>query len=156
MAGFRAESDSGGVRAGGRLEATCKFKSTEREVSIMAACRAESDSGGVRAGDRLKATCEFGSPEREASTMAACRAESDSGGVRAGDRLEATCEFDSTEREAVTTAGATHAHEMCNLYMMMWSELPVFMTCSGAGTHGDEPSINPSGAGAAFTLDPML
>ena len=112
----------------------------------------------MHAGDRLEATCEFDSTEREASTMAASRvrAESDSGGVRAGDRLEATCEFDSTEREAVTTAGATHHHEMCNLYMMMWSELPVFMTCSGAGTHGDEPSINPSGAGAAFTLDPIL
>ena len=67
----------------------------------------------------------------------------------AGDRLEATCNFDSSEREAVTMAGATHHHEMCNLYMMMWSELPVFMTCSGAGVHGDQPAINPSGAGAA-------
>ncbi len=37
---------------------------------------------------------------------------------------------------------------MCNLYMMMWSELPVFMTCGGGGPHGDTPSVNPAGAGA--------
>ncbi len=32
--------------------------------------------------------------------------------------------------------------------MMMWSELPVFMTCGGGGPHGDTPSVNPAGAGA--------
>lgn len=26
-------------------------------------------------------------------------------------------------------AGSTHSDEMCNLYMMMWSELPVFFNC---------------------------
>jgi len=65
-----------------------------------------------------------------------------------GDRLEATCDYNSTERSEITTAGSTHHHEMCNLYMMMWSELPVFMTCGGGGPHGDTPSVNPAGAGA--------
>ena len=46
-----------------------------------------------------------------------------------GQRLEATCAFNSMERSDVTWAGATHHHEMCNLYMIMWSELPVFINC---------------------------
>ena len=76
--------------------------------------------------------------------------------MQAGDRLEATCEFDASERDAMTPAGSTHLHEMCNLYMMMWSELPVFMTCSGAGSHGDQPSIEPNGAGAVKPDVPLV
>ncbi|BDA41933.1 probable peptidyl-glycine alpha-amidating monooxygenase [Coccomyxa sp. Obi] len=64
-----------------------------------------------------------------------------------GQVLEATCDFDSTERTEVTHAGSTHHAEMCNLYMMMWSELPVFMTCSGQGTWGDTPSVDMHGPG---------
>ncbi len=44
-------------------------------------------------------------------------------------------------------AGSTHHNEMCNLYMMMWSELPVFHTCSGGGQHGDGPFLDPAGPG---------
>ena len=64
-----------------------------------------------------------------------------------GDTLEATCHFNSLERETVTSAGSTHHDEMCNLYMMMWSELPVFLTCSGGGTWNDAPYINMHGPG---------
>ncbi|KAK9908849.1 hypothetical protein WJX75_003782 [Coccomyxa subellipsoidea] len=64
-----------------------------------------------------------------------------------GQVLEATCDFDSTERTEVTHAGSTHHHEMCNLYMMMWSELPVFMTCSGQGTWSDAASVELHGPG---------
>ncbi len=66
-----------------------------------------------------------------------------------GQVLEATCDFDSTERTEVTHAGSTHHHEMCNLYMMMWSELPVFMTCSGQGTWSDTPSVDIYGPGTS-------
>ncbi len=64
-----------------------------------------------------------------------------------GDTLEATCDFNSLERETVTSAGSTHHDEMCNLYMMMWSELPVFLTCSGGGTWNDAPYTNMHGPG---------
>ena len=64
-----------------------------------------------------------------------------------GEVLEATCDFDSTERTEVTTAGSTHHNEMCNLYMMMWSELPVFLTCGGGGRFGDSANIDPNGPG---------
>jgi len=67
--------------------------------------------------------------------------------ILAGETLEATCDFNSLERETVTSAGSTHHDEMCNLYMMMWSELPVFMTCSGGGTWNDNAYVNMHGPG---------
>lgn len=76
----------------------------------------------------------------------------------AGDTLQATCNFNSLEREEVTSAGATHHDEMCNLYMMMWSELPVFMTCSGGGPFHNLPYVNihGPGQGPAHKPDPCL
>lgn len=73
-----------------------------------------------------------------------------------GDVLEATCDYDSMERHEVTHAGATHHNEMCNLYMMMWSELPAFMTCSGQGTWQDSPSVNLHGPGVNHCLGPPI
>lgn len=64
-----------------------------------------------------------------------------------GETLEATCDFNSLEREAVTSAGSTHHDEMCNMYMMMWSELPVFLTCGGGGPWNDAPYTNMHGPG---------
>ena len=54
-----------------------------------------------------------------------------------GQKLEATCYFNSMERDDVTWAGATHHHEMCNLYMITWSELPVFLSCYDSFTSVD-------------------
>jgi len=54
-----------------------------------------------------------------------------------GQRVEATCDFDSRGRSEVTHAGATHHNEMCNLYMIMWSELPVFISCYDGFTSVD-------------------
>ena len=62
----------------------------------------------------------------------------------AGDVLEATCDFDSTGVSHGVSAGGTHHDEMCNLYFMMWSELPIFYTCFNSGT-----SFDRHGAGAA-------
>lgn len=72
-----------------------------------------------------------------------------------GQVLEATCDFDSTERTEVTHAGATHHNEMCNLYMMMWSELPIFMTCGGGGAWQDSPGVDRHGPGVAPPLMSM-
>lgn len=78
-----------------------------------------------------------------------------------GQKLQATCQFNSTERDDVTWAGATHHHEMCNLYMIMWSELPVFINCydnftavdyHGAGLPLPHDSLIPS---APFLLQEM-
>ncbi len=54
-----------------------------------------------------------------------------------GQKLEATCAFNSMEREDTTWAGATHHHEMCNLYMITWSELPIFINCYDSFTSVD-------------------
>ena len=58
-----------------------------------------------------------------------------------GQRLEATCAFNSMERADATWAGATHHHEMCNLYMIMWSELPVFINCYDSHTAVDRHGV---------------
>ena len=59
-----------------------------------------------------------------------------------GQILRATCDYNSMERTEPTYAGATHHNEMCNLYMIMWSELPVFWSC-----HGNWLAADPHGPG---------
>lgn len=58
----------------------------------------------------------------------------------AGETLQATCEYDSRTMSHAVRSGATHHDEMCNLYFMMWTELPIFITCfnhfSTAERHG--------------------
>ena len=40
--------------------------------------------------------------------------------------------FDSSTQTHPVNAGATHNDEMCNLYLMLYSQLPYFMSCYGA------------------------
>ena len=47
----------------------------------------------------------------------------------AGETLEATCDFDSRTVSHTVRSGTTHHDEMCNLYFMMWTEMPVFLNC---------------------------
>ena len=61
--------------------------------------------------------------------------------VRPGDTLKATCLFDSTSVKKSVNAGATHNDEMCNLYLMLYSQLPYFMACYGS------PQIEKHGMG---------
>lgn len=68
-----------------------------------------------------------------------------------GQRLEATCQFNSMERDDITWAGATHHHEMCNLYMITWSEMPVFLNCYDSFT-----SMDYHGAGVLSKLWPSV
>ena len=68
-----------------------------------------------------------------------------------GDTLTQACVFNSSERATATHAGATHGDEMCNLYLMAWSESPSFASCGGhaiafVDAHG--PGALP-GAGSA-------
>ncbi|KAK9800913.1 hypothetical protein WJX73_010392 [Symbiochloris irregularis] len=46
-----------------------------------------------------------------------------------GETLEATCDYDSRSVSHVVRAGSTHHDEMCNLYFMMWTEMPIFLSC---------------------------
>ncbi|PSC71645.1 peptidyl-glycine alpha-amidating monooxygenase [Micractinium conductrix] len=46
-----------------------------------------------------------------------------------GDQLAMACNFDSTNKTKEVQAGHTSSHEMCNLYLMLYSHLPVFMWC---------------------------
>lgn len=62
--------------------------------------------------------------------------------IRPGDRLRTTCDFNSTEVAEAVTAGHTAAHEMCNLYLMLYGELPYFMWCVDNGEW-----IEPAGPG---------
>ena len=64
-----------------------------------------------------------------------------------GQTLEATCDFNSTERTTPTSAGATHHNEMCNLYMILWSELPVFMSC-----YGQHATVDRNGPGTRLFI----
>ena len=52
--------------------------------------------------------------------------------IRPGDTLKATCMFDSSGVTKAVNAGATHNDEMCNLYLMLYSQLPFFMACYGS------------------------
>ena len=52
--------------------------------------------------------------------------------IRPGDTLKATCMFDSSSVTDTVYAGATHNDEMCNLYLMLYSQLPFFMACYGS------------------------
>ena len=63
-----------------------------------------------------------------------------------GDHLEATCDFETKGTNHVVSAGGSHHNEMCNLYFMMWSELPVFLTCFNNG-----PSFERHGPGELGT-----
>ena len=46
-----------------------------------------------------------------------------------GDRIKATCAFDSSSMTTAVHAGHTSSDEMCNFYLMVYSELPFFMWC---------------------------
>lgn len=51
--------------------------------------------------------------------------------IRPGENLRVTCDFNSTSVNHTVTAGPTHNHEMCNMYMMTYSEVPHFLYCAG-------------------------
>ncbi|KAL4858006.1 Peptidyl-glycine alpha-amidating monooxygenase A [Chlorella vulgaris] len=69
-----------------------------------------------------------------------------------GDRLAMACHFNSSEVGHVVVSGAAHSDEMCNLYLMLYGQLPIFMWCmdgsewvelGGAGGMSDESQLVP-------------
>lgn len=76
--------------------------------------------------------------------------------VHHGDRLKVTCDFDSTGQTTVVVAGATHEHEMCNLYLMVYAPLPHLQMCSNGMTFGgyDNPGTLPMAG--KFVLEPTF
>ena len=64
--------------------------------------------------------------------------------IRPGDKLRATCVFDTTERLTTTNAGWGHGDEMCNLYLMVHAEEPMYMSCSGGSEDGGKFRVDHS------------
>jgi len=52
--------------------------------------------------------------------------------VSAGDALRVTCSFDTTNETAVVNAGFGASHEMCNMYVMVYSDEPQYLSCLGS------------------------
>ena len=60
-----------------------------------------------------------------------------------GDRLTVTCDFNSTVQKQSVAAGPTHEHEMCNMYLMVYSNMPHIEMCAdGTGLVGDQSPGN--------------
>lgn len=58
-----------------------------------------------------------------------------------GDRIKATCQFNSQNSNVPVAAGHTSSDEMCNLYLMVYGELPHFAWCVHDSTWiADEPA----------------
>jgi hypothetical protein len=71
-----------------------------------------------------------------------------------GDPLSVTCVFDSSGVDHPVQAGPTHDHEMCNMYLMVYSTLPHIEMCNdGAGMVSDAQPGNLPTSGVAL-LDP--
>ncbi|KAI8471286.1 MAG: PHM/PNGase F domain-containing protein [Monoraphidium minutum] len=72
-----------------------------------------------------------------------------------GDPLTVTCAFDSSGVDRVVSAGPTHDHEMCNMYLMVYSAIPHIEMCNdGEGIVSDaQPGSLPRGA--ALLPDPF-
>jgi hypothetical protein len=51
--------------------------------------------------------------------------------VTSGDALRVTCSFDTRNESSVVSAGFGAAHEMCNMYIMVYSDEPQYLSCLG-------------------------
>jgi hypothetical protein len=71
-----------------------------------------------------------------------------------GERLNVSCEFDSSDRDAPVSAGPDHVHEMCNMYLMVYSALPHLEMCSDGATWADEASPGNLRRGDSVVPDP--
>ena len=54
--------------------------------------------------------------------------------VAPGQRLRATCRFNASDAPSDVTAGPTSAHEMCNLYLLFYADVPASLSCYGPGS----------------------
>ncbi|KAF8067346.1 pam-b [Scenedesmus sp. PABB004] len=72
-----------------------------------------------------------------------------------GDRLTVACDFDSSDKTVAVGAGPTHEHEMCNMYLMVYSPLPHIEMCSDGSSMVDERSPGNMPRAAALLPDPF-
>ncbi|GBF95833.1 peptidyl-glycine alpha-amidating monooxygenase A precursor [Raphidocelis subcapitata] len=70
--------------------------------------------------------------------------------IHPGDPLTVTCLFNSSAVDHPVSAGPSHDHEMCNMYLMVYSAIPHIEMCSdGEGLVADtQPGNLPRAAGA--------
>eukprot|EP00887_Chlorella_sp_A99_P001399 scaffold8.g1399.t1 len=69
-----------------------------------------------------------------------------------GDRLQMACKFNSEKEGAAVSAGHTSKNEMCNMYLMVYGQLPFFMWC--VDNHEWIQLDGPGGASASSRLLP--
>jgi peptidylamidoglycolate lyase len=72
-----------------------------------------------------------------------------------GDHLTVACDFDSSDKSVTVGAGPTHEHEMCNMYLMVYSALPHIEMCSDGSSMVDERSPGNMPRAAALLPDPF-
>jgi hypothetical protein len=72
-----------------------------------------------------------------------------------GDHLTVACDFDSSDKSVSVGAGPTHEHEMCNMYLMVYSALPHIEMCSDGSSMVDERSPGNMPRAAALLPDPF-
>ncbi|WIA13049.1 hypothetical protein OEZ86_006342 [Tetradesmus obliquus] len=72
-----------------------------------------------------------------------------------GDHLTVACDFDSSDKSVSVGAGPTHEHEMCNMYLMVYSALPHMEMCSDGSSMVDERSPGNMPRAAALLPDPF-
>jgi peptidylamidoglycolate lyase len=65
------------------------------------------------------------------------------------------CDFDSSDKSVTVGAGPTHEHEMCNMYLMVYSALPHIEMCSDGSSMVDERSPGNMPRAAALLPDPF-
>lgn len=71
-----------------------------------------------------------------------------------GDRLTVTCDFDSSNMTRAVQAGPTHQHEMCNMYMMVYSRIPHLSMCDDGAVSGLDDRPGTMNGRGKFLTDP--
>jgi len=72
-----------------------------------------------------------------------------------GERLTVGCEFDSSDKSSVVVAGSDHTHEMCNMYLMVYSSVAHIEMCSDGTSLVDELSPGNMPHSASLQKDPF-
>ena len=72
-----------------------------------------------------------------------------------GEHLTVGCEFDSSDKTQVVVAGSDHNHEMCNMYLMVYSGVTHIEMCSDGTSMVDELAPGNMQHSAALLKDPF-
>jgi hypothetical protein len=77
--------------------------------------------------------------------------------IAPGQRIRATCRFNASGTTADVSAGATHANEMCNLYLLFHADAPTALGCYDASggaveTHSGPAAPRPDAAARLAAL----